>query len=100
MALLGTSQVALVVKNTPANAGDIRDAYSTPGWGRSLGRGHGNPLQYSCWENSTDRGAWRATVHGAAKSRIKLNRLSMHARNGFLGGLGKKEIHGEKLPKE
>ena len=45
------SQVALVVKNLPANAGDIRDAGSTPGLGRSPGEGHGNPLQYSCLEN-------------------------------------------------
>ena len=52
-------------KNLPANAGD---AVSFPGLGRSLGEGHGNPLQYSCLENPTDRGAWRATVHGVAKS--------------------------------
>ena len=45
------SQVALVVKNPPANAGDIRDEGSTPGLGRSPGGGHGNPLQYSCLEN-------------------------------------------------
>ena len=56
------SQVALVVKNPPANAGDIRDAGSTPGPGRSLGGGHGNPLQSSWLENPTDRGAWRAAV--------------------------------------
>ena len=43
------SQVVLVVKNPPASAGDIRDAGSIPGLGRSLGRGCGNPLQYSCW---------------------------------------------------
>ena len=43
------SQVALVVKNLPANAGDVRDGDSTPGWGRSPGEGHGNPLRYSCW---------------------------------------------------
>ena len=49
------SQVALVVKNLPANAGDIRDAGSTPGLGRSPGEGHGNPLQYSCLENPTDK---------------------------------------------
>ena len=54
------SQVALVVKNLPDNAGDIRDVGSIPGSGRALGRGHGNPLQYSCLENSMDRGAWRA----------------------------------------
>jgi len=62
------SQVALVVTNLPANAGDVRDVGSIPGSGRSSGEGNGNPLQYSCLENSMDRGAWRATVHGVAKS--------------------------------
>ena len=51
------SQVALLVKNPPANAGDIRDKGSVPGLGRSPGGGHGNPLQYSHLENSMDRGA-------------------------------------------
>ena len=50
-------QVVLVVKNSPANAGDIKDAGSIPGSGRSHGGGHGNPLQYSCLENSMGRGA-------------------------------------------
>ena len=58
----------LVVKNTPANAGAVRDVSSIPGWGRSLGGGHGNPLQFSCLENPMDRGAWWATVHRVAKS--------------------------------
>ena len=49
---MGASQVALVVKNPPANAGDARDVRLIPGSGRSLGGGHGNPLQYSCPENS------------------------------------------------
>ena len=62
------SQVALVVKNPPANAGDIRDVASIPGLGRSPGGGHGNPLQCSCLENPMDRGAWQATVHRIAKS--------------------------------
>ena len=53
-----------LLKNPPANAGGIRDAGSIPGWGRFLGGGHGNPLQYSCLENLTDRGAWQAAVHG------------------------------------
>ena len=57
-----------MVKNPPVNAEDIADLGSTPGLGRSLGEGHGNPLQYSCLENPMDRGAWRATVHGVAKS--------------------------------
>jgi len=57
-----------VVKNMPANAGDIRDAGSIPGSGRIPGGGHGNPLQYSCLENPMDRGAWQSVVHRAAKS--------------------------------
>ena len=52
-----TTQVAFMVKNSPANAGDIRDVGSTPGSGRSPAGGHGNPLQYSCLENPMDRGA-------------------------------------------
>ena len=52
-----------VVKNMPANIGDARDVGSIPGLGRSPGRGHGNPLQYSRLENSMDRGAWWTTVH-------------------------------------
>ena len=50
--------MVLVVKNLPANAGDIRDAGSIAGSGRSPGGGQGNPLQYSCLENPMDRGAW------------------------------------------
>ena len=53
----GASQLALMVKNPPANAGDRRDSGLIPGWGRSPGGGHGNPLQYSCLENPMDRGA-------------------------------------------
>ena len=64
---------ANVVKNLPANAGDIRDMGSTPGLGRSPGGGSGNPLQYSCLENPTDRGAWQATVHGVAKSQKQMS---------------------------
>ena len=58
----------LVVKNPPAKAGDVRDMGFIPGLGRALGGGHGNPLQYSCLENSMDRGAWQATVHRMAQS--------------------------------
>ena len=50
-----------------------------PGSGRSPGGGHGNPLQYSCLENSMDRGAWRATGHRVTKSQTRLKWLSMHA---------------------
>ena len=62
------SQVALVVKNSPANTGDIRDVDLIPGVGRFPGGGHGNPLQYSCLENPIDRGAWWAAVHGVTQS--------------------------------
>ena len=56
-----------MVKNPPANAGDIRDMGLIPGSGRSPGEKHGNPLQYSCLKNSMDRGAWQATVHGVQR---------------------------------
>ena len=64
----GVSQVVLVVKNLPSNAGDIGDAGSIPGLGRYPGVGNGNPLQYPCLENPMDRGSWWATVHGVTKS--------------------------------
>ena len=67
-----------MVKNPPANAGDIRDVDSILGWGRSPGGGHGNPLQYSCLENPIDRGAWWATVHRVAKGLTRLKCLSTH----------------------
>ena len=66
-----SSQVALVVKDPHANAGDVRDTDLTLGLGRSPGGGHGNPLRYSYLENM-DRGAWQATVHGVAKSQTLL----------------------------
>ena len=58
----------LVVKNLPANTGDIRDTGSIPGLGRSPGEGKGYPLQFSCLENPIGREAWWATIHGVAKS--------------------------------
>ena len=58
-----------MVKNQPASAGDARDAGLIPGLGKSPGAGHGNPLQYSCLENSMDGGAWWTTVLGVAESR-------------------------------
>ena len=75
---IGVSHVVLVVKNPPANAGDIRDAGLIPGLGRSPGEGHGNPLQYSCLENLMDRGAWQITVHRVATSQTQLKRLNTH----------------------
>ena len=56
-----------MVKNPPANARDIKDVGSIPGSGGSSGEGNGNPLQYSCLENPTDRKAWWAVVHGITK---------------------------------
>ena len=70
------SQVVLLVKNPPANAGNIRDAGLIPGLGRSLGGGHGNPLQYSCLENCMDRGASWAIVHRVSKSQTRWRWLS------------------------
>ena len=63
-----------MVKNLPANAGDIRDMSSIPGSGRSHGGGHDNPLQYSCLENPMDRRTWWATVHGVANNWTQLKR--------------------------
>ena len=73
------SQVMPVVKNLPAIAGQGGDEGSVPGSGRSPGGGHGNPLQDSCLEDSMERGAWQATVHGVAKSQTQLKRLNTHA---------------------
>ena len=61
------SQESAVVKNLPANAGDVRDMGSIPGLGRSPGKGNDNPLQYSCLGNRMDREAWLVTVHGISK---------------------------------
>ena len=68
LVLLYKSQVALVVKNIPADAGDTRNAGSIPGSGRSPAVGNVNLLQYSCLGNPMDRETWQATVHGVAKS--------------------------------
>ena len=66
------SQVVLVIKNSPANEGDMRDAGLISGLGRSPGGGHGNPFRYSCLENPKDRGAWRIAVHRVAQSQTLL----------------------------
>ena len=79
-----------MVKNLPANARDPGDMSSIPVSGISPGGGNDNPLQYSCLENSTDRGAWRATVQGVAKE----SDVTEHARTSIplplkiLGGYG------------
>ena len=66
--LSSTFPEEVVVKKPPASAGDIRDAGSIPGSGRSPGEGNGNPLQYSCLENLMDRGAWWAAVRRVPES--------------------------------
>ena len=68
--------MALVVKNPPAVARDVRDWGLIPGLGRSPGGGHGKPLGYSCLENPVDRGAWRPTAQGVAKSQTQPNDLA------------------------
>ena len=72
-----SSRAVLVVKNSPANAGDIRDTGLIPGSGRSPGGGHCHPLQHPCLDRPLDRGAWQATVHGVARQ-MHLKRLSTH----------------------
>ena len=67
-ACVGASQVALVVKNPPANAGNTRDADSIPGSGRCPGKGHGNSLQYSYLGNATENGSWEVTVYRVTES--------------------------------
>ena len=62
-----------MAKNLPVKAEDVKDVGLIPGLGRSPGVGNDNPLQYSCLKNSTDRGAWWATVHGVTKSRTQLS---------------------------
>ena len=69
-----------MVKNLPANAGELGDVGSIPGSGRCPGGGNGNPLQYSCLQNPMDRGACWATVHSVAKSWTSLKRLGTYAR--------------------
>ena len=75
--------VSLAVKNLPANAGDVREAGSIPGWGRSPGGGNGNLLLYSCLENPIDRGAWPATVQRVVHSQTQLKQLSMQDSRSF-----------------
>ena len=86
--------MVLVVKNLPANAGDIRDTGSIPGSGRSPGGGHGNPLQYSCLKNPMDRGFWQAAVHRVTK-RQDWSNLHTHMHTNTERGKG---IYYKELP--
>ena len=65
-----------MIKNPPANTGDLRDVGLIPGSGGSCGEGNGNPLQCSCLENTRDRGAWWAAIYRVAQSRTRLKQLS------------------------
>ena len=102
--LLG-SQMALVIKNLSANAGDVRDTGSIPGSGKSPGGGNGDPLQYSCLENPINRGAWWATIHAVSKSQMRLEGLSMEHPGRSLVSKGKERVEeafqrGQIWPKE
>ena len=77
--LICLGEVVLVLKNPPANAGDIRDLSSIPGSGRSPEEGSGIPLQYSCLENPMNRGAWGPTVHRVTKSRAQLSNFTLQS---------------------
>ena len=70
--------MALVVKNLPANTGDVRDTGLISGLGRSPGGRRGSPLHYSCLEKPMDRGAWWIVVHRVAKSQTGMKQLSTH----------------------
>ena len=74
-----------VVKNPPAKAGDTGDAGSVPVLRRYPGGGNGNPLQYSCLENSRDRGAWQATVHGVEREWDTTEQSSNNSNNWYKG---------------
>ena len=87
------SQVALVVKNPPANVGDTGDVGSIPGSGKSPGEGNGHPFQYSCLNNPMDRGAWWATVQRVSKSWTQLKRLNMHTHTHTHFGFSKSRIY-------
>ena len=89
---LGLPLPRLVVKNLPANSGDIRDVGSVPEEGRSSGGGHGNPLQDSCLGNPMDREPWRAAVHGPQSwTRLKWQHTCSHLRHWGRGFLFRKE---------
>ena len=87
--------MASVLKNLPVSAGDRRDMGSMPGSGRSPEGGHNNPLQNSCPENSTNRGAWWATVRRVAKKSDTTEALSRQAKPECME---ERTLHSEKTP--
>ena len=76
VSIIWDSRVVVMVKNLPANAGDVKDAGLIPGLGRSPGGGHGNPFHYSCLENPRDGGAWWVAIYGVTQSRTQQEQLS------------------------
>ena len=89
-----------MVKDLPANAGDVGDVGSIPGSRKPPGGGKGNPLQYSFLENPKDRGAWRATVHGGATTQTWLStHTCLHLRRGH-PGFEREALKSPKLPLE
>ena len=78
VSLCFVNMFVVVVKNLPANTGDLRDTGSILGLGRSSGGGHVHPLKYSCLKSPVDRGSWWATVHRVAQSWTQLKQLSTH----------------------
>ena len=87
-----------MVKNPPADAGDVRSVSSIPGSGRSPGGRHSHPLQYSCLENPMDRGDWWAMVHGVSKSWTRLKGLSTHERMRMKVSRGSSPRHKDAWP--
>ena len=83
--ICGDSQVVLVVRNPPADAGEVRVAGSIPGLGRSPGGGHGNPLQYSCLENPMDRAPWRLWSAGLQSVRHAWSDVAQERASGSFG---------------
>ena len=90
---LNCKTVALVVKNPPANAGDLRDSGSIPGSGRFPGGGNGTPLQYSCRENPMDSGTWWAIVCGGPDSRTWLGNWTQTAKSWKMGSDPASALH-------
>ena len=87
-----TSQVALIMKNLPANAGDTRDEGSIPGSGRSPGEGNGNPLPYSCLRNPMDKGARQTTAHGVAESDMAKQQQGSHKASRAYGFVKRRQL--------
>ena len=91
-AIVRASWIAQWIKNQPANAGDRGDTDLIPGWGRAPGGENGNLSQYSCLENSMERGTWPATVHGVAKNLSGLINFHRAISQSLFNTLGKEHL--------